>query len=199
MRPRALLRMLVAAAGVGLTASCGGDGSGGAQASDSAGRSVSAPASEARLGAHTAAELDTAARRVVAFLRGETPADSIRLADTVTLYVAPEGGGTRTPFTRAHLRDRSNWRVPGLGRAVYSLAPPAASTKLTTRVGRHLNCMEYPLSSRFAQLARLPHVGAKLEPPGASSCLQTWNLTVVFDPTRKPPTLVAAVYDQWEW
>jgi hypothetical protein len=31
------------------------------------------------------------------------------------------------------------------------------------------------------------------------SCLQTRNLTLVFDPNRTPPTLIAAVYDQWEW
>ncbi len=62
-----------------------------------------------------------------------------------------------------------------------------------------MNCAEYPLSSRFPELARLPHVGTKLEPGDASSCLQTWNLTLVFDPNQRPPTLVAAVYDQWEW
>jgi hypothetical protein len=34
---------------------------------------------------------------------------------------------------------------------------------------------------------------------GRDSCLQTRNVTFVFDPNKKPPTLVAAVYDQWEW
>ena len=34
---------------------------------------------------------------------------------------------------------------------------------------------------------------------GTQSCLQTRNLTLVFDPDEKPPTLIAAVYDQWEW
>ncbi|MDQ3949030.1 MAG: hypothetical protein M3282_01660, partial [Gemmatimonadota bacterium] len=72
-------------------------------------------------------------------------------------------------------------------------------SRLTTRVGRHLNCAEYPLSSRFPELARLPHVGTKLDPGEGSSCLQTRNVTFVFDPDAKPPTLVAVVYDQWEW
>ncbi len=149
------------------------------------------------IGGHNPAALEGAARAVVAFLRGEVGFDRIRLADTVTLYVAPEGGGTRMPIAREMLRDRSNWRVRGL--TGHTLIPPKNSTKLTTRVGRHLNCMEYPLSSRSPELARLPHVGTKLEPPDASSCLQSWNLTLVFDPNERPPTLVAAVYDQWEW
>jgi hypothetical protein len=31
------------------------------------------------------------------------------------------------------------------------------------------------------------------------SCLQVWNVTFVFDPKARPPRLVAAVYDQFEW
>ncbi len=73
------------------------------------------------------------------------------------------------------------------------------STELTTAVGQHLNCFAYPLSSRFPDLARLPHVGTTLSSRDADSCLQTENLTFVFDPSLKPPTLVAVVYDQWEW
>lgn len=145
------------------------------------------------------AELDSAARRVIGFLRGQVPFDSIRVADTVTLYVSPEGGGARATMNRAQLRDRSAWTVRGPGGGAISLAAPAGLTKLTTSVGRHVRCMEYPLSSTFPDLARLPHVGTKLEPPDASSCLQTRNLTLVFDPNRQPLTLVAAVYDQWEW
>lgn len=38
-----------------------------------------------------------------------------------------------------------------------------------------------------------------LEPPIPESCLKSWNLTLVFDPRERPPVLVAAVYDQWEW
>jgi hypothetical protein len=70
---------------------------------------------------------------------------------------------------------------------------------LTTRVGRHFNCLEYPLSSRYPELARLPHVGARLEPADAGSCLQSWNLTFVYDAGPRPPVLVAVVRDQWEW
>jgi hypothetical protein len=159
-------------------------------------------ASRANAGAFSArrpAELEDAATEIIAFLRRETGFDRLRLADTVTLYLSPEGGGTRARIAREQLRDRSSWRVRGRGRATYSLVPPEEVTKLTTRVGRHFNCREYALSSRFPELAQLPHVGTKLEPADASSCLQTWNLTLVFDPNRQPPTLVAAVYDQWEW
>ena len=148
------------------------------------------------LGAHRPTELDGAAKRMIGFLRGEVGFDRIRLADTVTLYVSPEGGGTRAAFTREQLRDRSNWKVRGL--LMYSFAPPKGRAELTTRVGRHLNCREYPLSWRFKELAQLPHVGTMLI-YGRDSCLQTRNVTFVFDPNEKPPTLVAAVYDQWEW
>jgi len=34
---------------------------------------------------------------------------------------------------------------------------------------------------------------------GTVSCVQSWNLTLVFDPKQKPPTVIAAVYDQYEW
>jgi hypothetical protein len=152
----------------------------------------------APLGAHRPAELEEAATQIIRFLRGEVGFERIRLADTVTLYVSPEGGGTRTALTRQQLRDRSNWKVPVLG-IEPSLVPPQGLTRLTTRVGRHFNCREYPLSSRFAELARLPHVGTRLDRGQESSCLQAWNLTFVFDPDERPPTLVAAVYDQWEW
>ena len=69
---------------------------------------------------------------------------------------------------------------------------------MTTRVGRHLKCLDYPLSATFPDLARLPHVGTMLS-YGTASCLQTWTLTVIFDPLAQPPKLVAAVYDQFEW
>jgi hypothetical protein len=122
----------------------------------------------------------------------------VRLADSVTLYLSPEGGGTRRAFAREQLRDPSSWRVASGGHA-YAFAPPAGVTRLTARAGRHFNCREYPLSSRFPDLARLPHVGVKLEPERTESCLQTWNVTFVFDPAARPARLVAAVYDQWEW
>ena len=152
------------------------------------------------LGTHQAHELVAAAKDVVAFLEGGGHFDRIHLADTVDLYVSPEGGGNHSTLSRDALAVPTNWKVaaPKNG-TTYSLVPPKTLTKLTSRVGRHFNCLDYPLSSRFEHLARLPHVGIKLEPDGASSCLQTWNLTLVFDPEKRPPTVVAAVYDQWEW
>ena len=148
---------------------------------------------------HTEAELVEAAENVLSFLRGEAAFDQIRLADTVVLHVSPIGGGTRTPLPREQLSKPANWRAPGFGRAVYRLTPPPQATELTTLAGRHLNCFEYDLSSRVEEVAHLPHVGTKHAPPGADSCLQTWNLTLVFDADARPPVLVAAVYDQWEW
>jgi hypothetical protein len=143
------------------------------------------------------AAFESAALRVVAFLKGQLSFDSIAIADSVTLYVSPEGGGGRTTRTRAQLRDRSAWSIPSVGRS-FSLVPPAQLSVVTTRAGRHFNCREYSLVSRFPHLAEQPHVGVKLEPPGAGSCLQTWNATFVFD-DHTPPRLVAVVYDQWEW
>jgi hypothetical protein len=143
---------------------------------------------------HQPQHLELAAERIVSFLRGETGFEEIHVADTVALYVAPEGGGMREAFPREQLRDRANWRV-----GAYGLVPPAGSTILQTEVGTHYACFEQQLSSRYPHLARLPHVGARLEPPGADNCLQIWNLTLVFDPDEQPATLVAAVYDQWEW
>ena len=155
------------------------------------------------LGAHRPDELDDAARAVVAFLRGELGFDSIHLADTVTFHMSPEGGGTPRTVAREQLRERSNWTIrgpsPRSGRLGirYSLAPSKDSAELTTRVGRHLKCREYPLASINEDLARLPHVGVKLA--YGTSCMETQNFTLVFDPVKKPPTLIAAVYDQWEW
>jgi hypothetical protein len=158
-----------------------------------------APSDSGPLGAHRPADLDDAARRIIAFLRGEVPFDRIRVADTVTFHVRPDGVEARTTtLGRRQLRDRSNWKVNALGAAA-SLVPHRDLTRLTTRVGGHLNCFEYRLSSRFPDLARLPHVGTRLDPGEGASCLQTHNATFVFDPNAKPPTLVAVVYDQFEW
>src|SRR5439155_9284095 len=137
-----------------------------------------------------AATLDSWARRVVEFLRGNASFDQIDLSDTVTWSVSPEGGGGRATFVREQLRQPSAWRVRSRGR-VFSLAPPAGMTKLTTKVGRHFNCKEQPLASKFPRLAQLPHVGAVLEPENASSCLQTWNVTFVFDTTSHPRVVAA--------
>lgn len=155
------------------------------------------------LGVHNAAELVDAAMAVVAFLRGEVGFDRIPVADTVTLYLAPEAGGAPRTVTREMLRDPSNWTIrgpslrPGRQGIGYSFVPSKGEAELTTRVGRHMNCREYPLSSRNGELARFPHVGVMLA--YGTGCLQTRNFTLVFDPNEKPPTLIAAVYDQWEW
>ncbi len=143
------------------------------------------------------AELEGAARDVIAFLQGRTPFDSLSLADSVALYVSPEGGGARSVYGREALRQPSSWKVSS-GRRTFSLTPPAGSDSLTTKAGRHFNCVEYDLASRYPELARLPHVGTRLQLRDAASCLQSWNLTLVFDSAIQP-RLIAAVYDQWEW
>lgn len=141
--------------------------------------------------------LDSAAKEIVAFLQGKRPFDGIPLGDTVVLYLSPEGGGTRAAFTRESLRTPASWSVQSDGRK-YSFVPPPW-TRMTTRPGRHFNCAEYSLASRFVNLAVRPHVGVKLEPDRPASCLESWNATFVFDTTAGRPQLIAAVYDQWEW
>jgi hypothetical protein len=143
------------------------------------------------------APLDSAARQVVAFLRGEAPFSSIELADTVALYLGKEGGGTRKAMARAQLRRPSSWSIQSRA-GTFSFAPPHTHTRLSTKPGAHFICTERQLASSFPQLASLPHVGTMLEPEKRDSCLQTWNVTFVFD-DRDRPRLVAAVYDQWEW
>lgn len=147
--------------------------------------------------ARTNRDLDSTAKEIVAFLQGKRPFDGIRLADTVVLYLSPEGGGTRAVFARDSLRTPARWTVKS-DRGTYSFVPPPW-TRMTTRPGRHFNCHEYPLASRFLDLAMRPHVGVKLEPERPASCLQSWNTTFVFDTTAGRPRLTAAVYDQWEW
>lgn len=155
------------------------------------------------LGAHSAEQLVDAAAAVVAFLRGEADFDRIRVADTVTLYLAPEAGGASRTVTRDMLRDRSSWTIRGPGLRPerqgvgYSFVPSKGRAEVTMRVGRHLKCLEYPLSSIYQELARLPHVGVTIA--YGTGCLQTHNFTLVFDADEQPPTLVAAIYDQWEW
>lgn len=139
-------------------------------------------------------ELRERAGRIVAFLRGDAPLEPGLLADTVTLLVAPEGGGERRRVAREELADRSAWRV---GR--FALVPPDELTEVTTRVGSHLSCMETELGSLYPELARRPHVGVMLEPPTRESCLQTWSTTLVFGGGGPEPRLTAVVYDQWEW
>lgn len=156
------------------------------------------PADTASVARDRAEELESTAREIVGFLRGDVSFETIRLADTVFLYLSPEGGGTGKAYTREQLREPSRW-VLRSGRQTYGFAPPASLTKLTTKAGRHFKCLEYPLASLFPDLAELPHVGVKLEPDSAGSCLQSWNATFVFDASAQPARLVAAVYDQWEW
>jgi hypothetical protein len=158
-----------------------------------AARRAAAAAAEARL--------DSAAHHVVAFLRGQVAFESIRLADTVVLRLAPEGGGYEARVPRAALRSPSAWAVPA-GRGRYILVPPAGRAQLTSAVGRHLNCQEYALAPRAPAWAPAPHVGVRLTPNGtANSCLRTWNATFVFDTSAagEPLRLIGVLYDQWEW
>jgi len=141
--------------------------------------------------------LDSAAKEIVAFLQGKRPFDRIALADTVVLYISPEGGGNHAAVARENLRTPASWSVQSDGRR-YSFVPPSW-TRMTTRPGRHFNCAEYSLATRFMDLAMRPHVGVKLEPDRPASCLESWNSTFVFDTAGGRPELIAAVYDQWEW
>jgi hypothetical protein len=164
-------------------------------------RFSSGPRATAPAGIHQPSELLDAARAVVDFLRGDVEFDRIRLADTLTLYLSPEAGGFRSEIRRAALRRPSDWKVRSqwFGGFDHSLVPPKELTVLTMRVGHHSNCGFRPLSSISAELARFPHVGVLFTPLRMESCLQSWNFTLVFDPVEKPLTLIAVVYDQFEW
>jgi hypothetical protein len=105
-----------------------------------------------------------AAEMVIAFLRGDDGPGALSLSDTVTLYLAPESGGGVAEAAASHLRDRSSWRIRSYGGQTYVLVPPASLSGLTTRFGRHMKCFEYDLANEFPELARLPHVGTRLEP-----------------------------------
>jgi hypothetical protein len=164
-------------------------------------RFAALPAVGAPRRVHAPSDLLDAAKGVVGFLRGEIDFNRVRLADTVTLYLGLEAGGVRREVRRAALRDPRNWKVrlDGARGHDYSLVPPKGPTVMTTRIGRHFRCRDHPLSSVSEELARFPHVGVLFTPPQMESCLQAWNFTLVFDPNAKPPTLVAVVYDQFEW
>jgi hypothetical protein len=150
--------------------------------------------------AHRPEELADAATKIIAFLQGRIRADEIHLADTVALHLAPGGGGGQTRLAREQLRQPAAWMIRAArGTGTYRIAPPPGHNVLATRVGEHFNCHPSALARVSEELARLPHVGARLQPPGAESCLQSWNVTLVFDPVRRPATLVAVLYDQWEW
>ena len=148
----------------------------------------------------SSAELVAAADSLIGFMKGDVDFDDLRISKSVDLHLSPEGGGNHVTVARSRLADRDSWKVRSKTLDMtYNFVPARELTELTTKVGRHLNCMEYSLSSRVKRLAAHPHVGASLAPRDADSCLQTWNVTFVFDPKVEPPTLVAAVYDQWEW
>jgi hypothetical protein len=143
-------------------------------------------------------DLEEAATKAARFLSGYEPFDALALADSVDLYVAPDGGGGRARLAREQLRDPQAWQVESGGRA-RSFVPRGLRTRVVTAPGRYMNCQPSDLATRFPKLAPLPHVGVRLEPPRVRSCLETWNATFVFDTTGGVPRLVAAVYDQWEW
>jgi hypothetical protein len=150
------------------------------------------PAAAAAAG--KADQLVSAAERIVAFLEQEAALDTLLLADTVTLYIAPEGGGQQRALARAELVARDAWRV-----GERTLVPGFEGGDLITRAGVHINCREYQLATRVPELARYPHVGTRLNMADGESCLEGWNTTFVFDSASASPRLVAAVYDQWEW
>jgi hypothetical protein len=144
--------------------------------------------------------LEHAAREIVGFLRGNVDFQKVKrlLADTVVLYLTPEGGRTAAELVGEERREPSRWVIVS-DRGTYSFVPPPGLTKMTVKEGRHFNCREYSLGSRFPELATVSHVGVKLEPDKPTSCLQVWNATFVFDWSTGRPRVVAAVYDQWEW
>jgi hypothetical protein len=156
------------------------------------------PAAEATSAPGSDPELVEAAEHVIRFLQGEVPFGELRLADTVTLRLSPQGSGAEVSLPREALHDRANWVVPTYY-GHQSLVPPLPLPHLTARSGVHFNCLEYELASLAPDLATLPHVGVRLAPHADPNCLQTWNLTLVFAASDGPPVLVAALYDQWEW
>lgn len=143
---------------------------------------------------HEYAYLEDEVRHLLEFLRGDAPLREDALADSVTLYVAPEGGGEMLAVAGGELLRPAAWRVGS-----HSLVPPAGlgDTRLTP--GLHSRCQAAPLETTFPDLADYPHVGVRLARDEAASCLQTWNATFVFDEDALAPRLIAVVYDQWEW
>jgi hypothetical protein len=173
-------------------AGCTGPGQDGAPA----GSDMSQPT---RISVSRAEAFVAAAEMVIEFLQGDGELGALSLSDTVTMYLARESGGGVAKVAASDLRDRSSWRIPSYGGHTYVLVPPASLSGLTTRFGRHMKCFEYDLAYEFPELAPLPHVGTRLDPEDMTSCLQTWNLTLVFAADTLPPKLTAVVYDQWEW
>jgi hypothetical protein len=169
-----------------VTSTCGGPGE---EPRDDA--PLPGPAGET---VHEYAYLEDEVEHLLAFLRGEAPLRLEVLADSVTLRVAPEGGGDTVAVARDELRSPSAWRVGS-----YSLLPPEAYGHRTITPGLHWNCRAVGLETLYPELARLPHVGTRLAPGDDAGCLQTWNMTFVFDQDAETPRLTGVVYDQWEW
>lgn len=142
--------------------------------------------------------LESAASDIARFITGYGRFDALSLADSVDLYIAPDGGGAHARIARESLRDPHAWQVR-TGDTVRSFVPRGLRTRIVTDVGHYMNCNPSELRTRFPALASKPHVGVRLEPPRVKSCLETWNATFVFDTAGGQPRLVAAIYDQWEW
>ena len=131
---------------------------------------------------------------LVEFLRGRAPLDTALLADSITLYIAPEGGGAQRRTAKQQLRRRAEWRV---GQATF--LPSDGLTQLTLRPGAHFRCLPTSLGNLYPALAGTPHIGAMLASPATEGCMHTWNLTLLFNDDLERPVLTAVVYDQWEW
>jgi hypothetical protein len=145
------------------------------------------------------ARLESAASELARFLAGYGRFDALNLADSVDLYIAPDGGGGHVRMARERLRDPHDWKI-GTDSTARSFVPRGLRTRVVTDVGHYMNCTPSSIATRYPEYAALPHVGVRLEPPRVKSCLETWNATFVYDTTGGgAPRLVAAIYDQWEW
>ena len=142
--------------------------------------------------------LTSAAADVVTFLQGDLAFEELEVAPVVSLHLVLDG--TRADVPRDELRSLGRWQVRSqTSGADYSFVPPEDATGLELREGRHFNCLEYDLASRPGNLGDLPHVGATMTSGDPTSCLNSWNVTFLFDSAAESPRLVGAVYDQWEW
>ena len=142
-------------------------------------------------------EIRRSAEIIVSFLYGDADSTLMSLADSVDLYVAPEGGGAHVRRSREDLFRRDMWYVRAAGR-VYSFIPPGRFQNMESFIGRHVNCRPADLRIKLPGPADRPHVGVLLSNPDAG-CLETWNATFIFDTASGTPLLVGALYDQWEW
>ena len=183
---KSLRWMLTFAFAIGLSSQCrGGEPEAGGQA----------PPSSSSNEESNHDSLRDEAVEIVEFLRGSASLDANLLADSVSFWVAAEGGGAVRVVAKTVLQARSEWRV-----GEYSLVPPSPLTELTLLPGSHINCREMSLASRFPEIGGLPQIGVRLAPPGTASCLQTWNVTLVFrEQAAGQHKLIGVAYDQWEW